>query len=398
MHLRAPAAVVFCVLASARFADAQAVAARPVPFTPATMSWGFVLRHFFESDFAKTAPLSPLLQALQPLDLIKPDPRLLAGPLASALATAAPTPGAFASLPEARRLELLEAAASAARRDAVTRAAAVVSAGLPDDAVADAAPLAEQLAGPLGIYLSNEAPPGLAKAVSELRSRLEELRRTLPASLERQAEALGGSREPETPYLRARRATSPAEAARLAREFSWSLRRSGSLETRREYVSAFWELAETQPSKASHRIAASALIRELGLRRRRTEKHRIHVLRAMRALADRTPYESVERRLVGAALDESARAVRDGVAREADFTAEAVATVSPFPSVRRLAARSHRESLSWTGDEDRRRDLERRIERLEQPVRTDWWPSWKPPRPPSWRDRLATLLRGFHGN
>lgn len=392
MRLRVPAAAAAIWLSACAFAHAQVAAPRPAPYVPASRAWGFVLRHWFESDFGKAAPVSPLLAALRPLDLVEPGPRLLAAPLVGELAQALPSAGAFATLTPERRLELLEAAAARARKDAAERAADILAEGLPDRDLPGAVPLSEQLAGPLSLYLPEATAAAVAKAAPALGARLEAARERLVDSAEKTAEALGKTPEPEPPYLRARRAASPEEAARLARDFAWGLRSTTDLEAKRGYVNALWEFAERRPSKDSHRTAASALIRELNPRRRASEKHRLLVLQALRALADHTPYESVERRVVAAALDLAGRFGGDRVTREAAFVAEAVAMTSPFASVRKLVLKACRERLSWTGDEGRKPDLERRIADLERPVPRDYWPSWKPPKPPTFLERLWSLL------
>lgn len=365
--------------------------ARPASFQPASTAWGFVLRRFFESDFGRSAPLPPLLEALRPLDLMRPEPRLLAGPLTRSLASSMPA-GRFAGLPDEQALDALRQASEEAARDAAARADQALGA-VADEDVEEAAGLLGQLSGPLSLYVPGATSRRAGEALPALRARLEAARasRVLSAA-ERAARAMSPSPEPATlePHLRVRRAQGPRETARLAREFAAGLSRDPDLEAKRRYVNGLWEIAEAPPYRVAQRVAARALARELR-RSGRDDKHRLLVLRAMHALAGKTPYEEVERRLVGVALKESG-STRDAVAREAEFTVESVAVSSPFKSVRRMALRHFREASLWTGDDARRQEHERRVSRLQGPPAAGYWPSWKPPRPPSlWGRVLARL-------
>ncbi len=328
-----PALLAILLSASAAFSQ---VVVRPVTVPPSSIAWGVTLRHFFESDFGKAAVLPPSLEPLRTLDLASAEGRLLAGPFTLAMTERGLTPGLFSTLSKKRRLAALAAAA--------------------------------------GVVERGELP-----SPEEIASRLEATAKAL------------GVRAEEPPYLRVRAAADGREVARLAGEFSTELRRAGDDEKARAFVSALWEVSSAPPSYRAHRTAARALTRDLG-RRRRGDKHKVLVLQAMRALGDRTPYESVELMIIKSAMDISRTSYRDPVTQAADLAADSIATLSPFPGVRKFASKQFEETAQWAADDQRRAELERRANVLKSPPAPGYWPSWKPKLSPSLWNRLLALV------
>ncbi|MBI5201028.1 MAG: hypothetical protein HY925_05535 [Elusimicrobia bacterium] len=328
-----PALVALLLSASTAFSQ---LVARPV-YPPASAAWGITLRHFLESGYGREASLAPTLQPLRGVDLATADGRQLAAPFVLAMTERGLTPGLFSALSKKRRLAALNLAA-----------ATVEEGKLP-------------------------SPEAIAARMSET------------------AKALGTSVD-DAPYMRVRKAADGGEVRRLASEIAGDLRSAPDDEKAREYVSALWEVSSAPPSYWAHRTAAHALSGELG-RRRRGDKHKILVLRAMKALGDRTPYESIELGLIKSAMEYSRISFRDPVTREADFVADNIATLSPFPRVRKFASKQFAESAQWAADDDRRRDLERRAEALKGPPSPGYWPTWKPARPPTLWERFLSLVR-----